>query len=275
MKKIILLISLLITTQVFADAYIAVNKGDASLCEVIPAQAKKGHHYNKSVNPREISSDLWRSGKNGLGFFKLGKSEIQSQTVQLAFVDKYSTFWYYTKQNTKTKGPYFYDFIAPNNSGKKFVDIDLQLPCSCFLDVDKPQRCSSQLNRFQDKFGNWWQQTGSSTAKKIGNNISDKSNQAVDATKDWWNTTGSKQAAEVQHQRQIKPSSRCNQRLVEYHRQQASCRSWQQHQRQIKPSSRCNQRLVEYYRQQASCRSWRQNRRRFTQNLGRHQARLE
>ncbi|WP_428095800.1 hypothetical protein [Candidatus Thioglobus sp.] len=197
MKKIILLISLLITTQVFADAYIAVNKGDASLCEVIPAQAKKGHHYNKSVNPREISSDLWRSGKNGLGFFKLGKSEIQSQTVQLAFVDKYSTFWYYTKQNTKTKGPYFYDFIAPNNSGKKFVDIDLQLPCSCFLDVDKPQRCSSQLNRFQDKFGNWWQQTGSSTAKKIGNNISDKSNQAVDATKDWWNTTGSKQAAEV------------------------------------------------------------------------------
>jgi len=148
MKKILILTVLFFSaSQVFADARITVSKGNASLCEIVPAQAKKGRHYNKSVSPREISSDLWRSAKKGLGFFKLGKSEIESQTVQLAFVDKYSTFWYYTKNGSDVKGVYAYDFIVPERKGyeKIFVDIELEnkMPCSCFPKSDKPQRCSS------------------------------------------------------------------------------------------------------------------------------------
>jgi len=197
MKIILLLISTLIATSVFADARITVSKGDANLCEIIPTQAKRGRHYNKSVNPRVISSDLWRSAKNGLNFFHLNKSETQSQTIQLAFVDKYSTFWYYTKKGANTKGPYFYDFIVSNNSGKKFVDIDLKLPCSCFNTDDKPQRCSNQFNRFQDKFGNWWQQTGKDTAKKIGNKASENLNKARSTTKQWWNDTGRDKTTKV------------------------------------------------------------------------------
>lgn len=186
MKKLIALSLLFAASQVLADARITVSKGDANLCEVIPTQAKRGHHYNKSINPRVISSDLWHSAKNGLDFFHLNKSETQSQTIQLAFVDKYTTFWYYIKQGAKTKGPYFYDFIVPENNGRKFVDIDLKLPCSCFSTDDKPQRCGNQFNRFQDKFGNWWQQTGSNTAKRISNKIDKSSRKAWDATKKGW-----------------------------------------------------------------------------------------
>ncbi|MBA5249071.1 MAG: hypothetical protein FE834_05990 [Gammaproteobacteria bacterium] len=185
--KMIGLILVLASTQALADARITVNKGDANLCEIIPTQAKKGRHYNKSVDPRAISSDLWRAARKGLNFFHLNKNERESQTIQLAFVDEYSTFWYYTKKGTTTKGPYFYDFIVPNNSGKKFVDINLKLPCSCFEADDKPQRCGNQFNRFQDKFGNWWQQTGSDTAKKIGNKVTKTPCKAWDASKKGWN----------------------------------------------------------------------------------------
>lgn len=196
-KLLITTLVLLFSSNLLADARITVSKGNASLCEVLPTEYKKGRHYNKSVKPRHISSDLWRSGKNGLGFFHLNKSESQSQTVQLAFVDKYSTFWYYTKKGSTAKGPYFYDFIVPENSGRKFVDIDLELPCSCFLQADKPQRCQNRFNRFQDKFGNWWQQTGNNTAKRIGNTVNENLDKAKDATQQWWNNSGREKAAEV------------------------------------------------------------------------------
>lgn len=187
--KLIALMFIMFSTPLFADAHITVSKGAASLCEVLPTQYKKGRHYNKSITPRQISSDLWRSSKKGLGFFKLNKSETQSQTVQLAFVDKYSTFWYYIKGNSGLKGPYFYDFVMPSNSGKKFVDIDLELPCSCFEHSDKPQRCNKSygsLEQFQDKFGNWWQQTGKDTAKRIGNKIGEGSHKIWDGAKGGW-----------------------------------------------------------------------------------------
>lgn len=179
MTKITTLILILLSTQVLADVSITVNKGEADLCEVIPTQAKQyngrnAHHYNKLANPREISSDLWQSGKNGLAFFRLSKSESQSQTVQLALVDKYSTFWYYTKNGADEKGPYFYDFVVPESDGSAFVDINLDLPCSCFKPSDKPQRCSPhhtssalRKNVFQDDLGNWWEQINHDTAKKI------------------------------------------------------------------------------------------------------------
>lgn len=146
--KILLLTVLFFNaTQIFADARITVSKGNASLCEVVPAKAKKGRHYNKKVTPREASSDLWHRGKNGLGFFHLGKTEVESQTVQLAFVNKYSTFWYYTKNGSDVKGVYAYDFIVPEqkNYERIFVDIELEskMPCSCFLDSDKPSRCNT------------------------------------------------------------------------------------------------------------------------------------
>ncbi|NYT27185.1 MAG: hypothetical protein H0A76_04375 [Candidatus Thiodubiliella endoseptemdiera] len=38
------------------------------------------------------------------------------------------------------------------------------------------------------------QQTGSNTATKIGNKISEGSNKTWSATKNWWNTTGSEKA---------------------------------------------------------------------------------
>ncbi|SMN16716.1 hypothetical protein CRYPA_427 [uncultured Candidatus Thioglobus sp.] len=155
MFKNILLLSLIFSFSeiALADVRITVSKGNASLCEVIPAKSKRGRHYNKAVNPREISSDLWRSGKNGLGFFKLVKSEIESQTIQLAFVDKYSTFWYYTKNGSDVKGIYSYDFVVPERKGSErlFVDIELekQIPCSCFSRFNKPRKCF-QHTRYRD-----------------------------------------------------------------------------------------------------------------------------
>lgn len=157
MKKILMIIiPLLFTTFVLADVRITVSKGDASLCEVIPAKSKKSMHYNKTVHPRELSSDLWQSARKGLGFFHLAKSEVASETSQLAFVDKYSTFWYYTKKGSDVKGIYNYDFIVPEqkNYERIFVDIELEnkMPCSCFLKQDRPSRCqknyrSSKHNR--------------------------------------------------------------------------------------------------------------------------------
>ena len=149
-KNILLLVLIFSFSEVaFADVRITASKGSASLCKVVPAKAKRGRHYNKAINPREISSDLWSSAKNGLGFFKLRKLESQSQTVQLTFVDKYSTFWYYIKNGSDVKGIYFYDFIVPKqeNYERIFVDIELekQMPCSCFNRSDKPQRCSQHI----------------------------------------------------------------------------------------------------------------------------------
>ncbi|SMN01543.1 hypothetical protein SPONL_2125 [uncultured Candidatus Thioglobus sp.] len=153
LKIIPLLLLLSFAQNATADARITVSKGDANLCEVIPTQAKKNSsgrstfHYNKKAG--EISTDLWHSGKNGLGFFKLNKTERESQTVHLAFVDKYSTFWYYTKNGSDVKGPYFYDFIVPENRGRIFVDIDLELPCSCYLRADKPNRCNTRYREYR------------------------------------------------------------------------------------------------------------------------------
>lgn len=178
-KTLLLCVLIFGSNQVFADVYITVNKKNASLCELIPTQSKiyTGHgvfHYNTEAD--QISNDLWNtsSAKRGLPFFKLNRSESQSQTVQLAFVEKYSTFWYYTKYGSDVKGPYFYDFIVPENSGRKFVNIDLDLPCSCFLRADRPSKCfanqqkrRSRDNIFQDNSGNWWEQVNSDIAKKL------------------------------------------------------------------------------------------------------------
>lgn len=176
MQKILLAFLFLFSTQILADASITVSKGDANLCEVMPAQARKAnggyaHHYNKAVNPRQVSSDLWESAKNGLDFFHLSKSQRQSQTVQLSFVDKYSTFWYFIKLGGQVKGPYFYDFVLPESESRTtFVDIELELPCSCFINTDKPPRCSSSTSSrshyFRDEHGRLWQQINENTAIK-------------------------------------------------------------------------------------------------------------
>ncbi len=64
-----MLLGVLMSSHVFADARITVSKGDASLCSIIATQAEKYkdryvRHYNKKTST--ISSDLWKSAKNGL-----------------------------------------------------------------------------------------------------------------------------------------------------------------------------------------------------------------
>ena len=181
-------IVLCISAQTFADVRmttdvrITITKGDASLCEVIPTPAPKFNdryvrHYNKIGEERYVSSDLWKRGKNGLSFFKLNKAQSTSQTVHLAFVYKYSTFWYYTKRGTKMNGPYFYDFIVPEKKLQKklFVDIDLKLPCSCFERANRPQRCTKDngvnIHIYKDRLNDWWQQSGKEKANKTGKDV--------------------------------------------------------------------------------------------------------
>ncbi len=58
------------------------------------------------------------------------------------------------------------------------IDIDEYLPCSCFTGADKPSRCieSNYHNvTFKDRFGNWWQQTGKYSARRVGNKIGEGS----------------------------------------------------------------------------------------------------
>ena len=181
MKTTILFLTLLISVSASAKTVITLNK-TSSICSVAfesKASGKRIHGQKYlSFKIQDIKlSDLYMA-KGSL------ESSVDSQWLNTG--EKY----YISAFINSSIGPKHIPILIPkkDEDWNRYVDINIDeyLPCSCFIGADKPSRCV-EVNRhnitFKDRVGNWWQQTGKNTAKRIGNKIGEGSHKVWDATK--------------------------------------------------------------------------------------------
>ena len=181
MKTTILFLTLLISVSASAKTVITLNK-TSSICSVAfesKASSKRiqGQKY-LSFKIQDIKlSDLYMA-KGSL------ESSVDSQWLNTG--ERY----YISAFINSSIGPRHIPVLIPekDKDWNRYVDIDIDeyLPCSCFTGADKPSRCIERNYHditFKDRFGNWWQQTGKDSAKRIGNKIGKSSHKAWDATK--------------------------------------------------------------------------------------------
>lgn len=167
MKTTILFLAILVSVNASAKTVITLNK-TSSICSVAfesksSSKRIKGQKYLKFKIQDIKLSDLYMT-KGSL------ESSVDSQWLNTG--EKY----YISAYINSSIGPRHIPILIPekDEDWNRYVDINIDeyLPCSCFTGADKPSRCIERNYHditFKDKFGNWWQQTGKDTAKRIGN----------------------------------------------------------------------------------------------------------
>jgi hypothetical protein len=190
--KIIFFLTLLLSFGASAKTVITLNKS-SSICSVNFESKKsykriKGQKYLRFRIQDIKLSDLYMA-KGSL------ESSVDSQWLNA------DERYYISAYVNHSIGPKHIPITIPkrDEDWNRYIDIDIDqyLPCSCFSGADKPARCIEKNYHnitFKDRFGNWWQQTGKDTAKRIGNKIGESSHkvwdtgkQGVQHIKDGWN----------------------------------------------------------------------------------------
>jgi hypothetical protein len=192
MRLITLLFCLFLSFGSIAKTVIALNKTSSSCSVAFESKASSkridGQKYLRFKIQDIKLSDLYMA-KGSL------ESSVDSQWLNTG--ERY----YISAYVNSSIGPRHIPIDIPpkDNDYNRYVDIDIDkyLPCSCFSGADKPARCIEKNYHditFKDRFGNWWQQTGKDSAKRIGNKIGESSHkvwdtgkQGVQHIKDGWN----------------------------------------------------------------------------------------
>jgi hypothetical protein len=179
----IITLSLLLTLSFLTQAKTVLTlTKSSSICSV---------SFESKYSSKRIDGEKYLKFKISdikLGDLYMAKGSLESSTSSqwLNTGEKY----YISAYINNSIGPKHIPIVIPkrDDDWNSYLDIhiDKYLPCKCFKD-SKPTHCQENfVNRFQDKFGNWWQQTGKDTARKVGNKIGEGSHKVWDTSKDGW-----------------------------------------------------------------------------------------
>jgi hypothetical protein len=187
MKKLLLLPLLLLPFLLNAKTVITLTKSSA-ICAVNFESKKSSQRINKQKYLRFKISDIKLSDLA----MSRGQLESQVDSQWLNTGEKYYISAFVKNKKGNYIGPKHIPLTIPPKGADydRYLDVDIDeyLPCSCFRGVNKPSHCQSEndysINKFKDKFGNWWQQTGKNSAKRIANEVGEGAHKVWEATKE-------------------------------------------------------------------------------------------
>jgi hypothetical protein len=187
MKAILIIVTLALSIGVYAKTTITLTKSSA-ICAVNFESKKSSQRINKQKYLRFKISDIKLSDLA----MSRGQLESQVDSQWLNTGEKYYISAYAKDKKGNYIGPKHIPLTIPPKGADydRYLDVDIDeyLPCSCFRGVNKPSHCQSEndysINKFRDRFGNWWQQTGKNSAKRIANEVGEGAHKVWEATKE-------------------------------------------------------------------------------------------